>query len=63
MLTKADIEERIGDLYSTGHELSDYADYCASCGWEDEVNATLKEIELLWVDIGNLENILEVTER
>lgn len=63
MLTKADIEERIGDLYSTGHELSDYADYCASCGWKDEVNATLKEIELLWVDIGNLENLLEVTER
>lgn len=62
MLTKADIEERIGNLYSTGHELSDYADYCASCGWEDEVNATLKEIELLWVDIGNLENLLEVTE-
>lgn len=63
MLTKADIEERLEAMYSTGHELSDYVDYCTSCGWEDEVNATLKEIELLWVDIGNLENILEVTER
>ena len=62
MLTQADIQERIGDLYSIGHELSDYVDYCTSNGWEDEVNATLKEMELLWVDIGNLENLLEVTE-
>jgi len=62
MLTQADIEERLEAMYCTGHELSDYVDYCTSNGWQDEVNATLKEIELLWVDIGNLENLLETTE-
>ena len=62
MLSQADILNRIGELTDRGHELSDYVDYCASCGWDDEVNATLSELELLQVDIGNLENLLEVTE-
>ncbi len=63
MLTQADILDRLGELTDRGHELSDYADYCSSCGWYDEVNATLDELELLQVDIGNLENLLEVTEK